>query len=68
MVIKSMKDSSSPSVNDAAGLLLLEATARIVKNELNRLLRLQMRELKLPLEVSLQFTKFLTRDLSNSQS
>ena len=39
------------TLQGAASLLLSEATARIVKNELNRQLRRQMKKLKLPLEV-----------------
>ncbi len=47
-----LKDQTNTNpVTNASGLLLLEAAARVVKNELNALLRHQMQELKLPLEV-----------------
>ncbi len=45
-------DSERREVLKAASLLLLiEATGRVIKNELNKLLRKQMKMLKLPLEV-----------------
>ena len=35
----------------AAWVLLMEAVSRVIKNELNKMLRKKMNELKLPLEV-----------------
>ena len=43
----------------AARLLLIEASARVIKNQLNKQLRLQMGQLQLPLEVFF-FFQFMT--------
>jgi hypothetical protein len=45
--------SEETTVHIAARNLLNEAVARVVKNELNKMLRVKMRELKLPLEVKM---------------